>query len=178
MQNPQGALPCGFLFGEPMTLAIEKLAIEKAEQPTDEVRALITLLEEELSPHYEAHQRHGLQIEAIFQPGIQFFLARRAGEALGCGGVALYPGFAEVKRMFVSREARGQGIADAIMDRLADVARQADRPLLRLETGDCQQAAIRFYRRYGFDFCGPFKPYSAMPPENIATSIFMEKRLL
>jgi putative acetyltransferase len=154
------------------------LVIEKTESPTEEVRILIQQLEEELSPHYEAHQRHGLRLEAIFQPGIQFFLARRAGEALGCGGVALYPGFAEVKRMFVNRAARGQGIADAIMDRLAGVARETGRPLLRLETGDCQQAAIRFYRRYGFGYCGPFEPYSAMPPENIATSIFMEKSLL
>jgi putative acetyltransferase len=154
------------------------LVIEKAERPTEEVRALILQLEEELSPHYEPHQRHGLQLDAIFQPGIHFFLARRAGEALGCCGVALYPGFAEVKRMFVSQAARGQGIADAIMDRLADVARQSGRPLLRLETGDCQQAAIGFYRRYGFGFCGPFEPYSTMPPENIATSVFMEKRLV
>jgi putative acetyltransferase len=153
------------------------LTIEKAEQPTDEIRILIEQLEAELSTHYEAHQRHGLKLEAIFQPGIQFFLARRAGEALGCGGVALYPNFAEVKRMFVIRSARGQGIAEAIMDRLADAARQAGTPLLRLETGDCQQAAVRFYRRYGFGFCGPFEPYSSMPPENIATSIFMEKRL-
>ena len=153
------------------------LEIKKAERPTEEVRILIQQLEAELSPHYEPHQRHGLQLEAIFQPGIHFFLVQRAGEALGCGGVALCPGFAEVKRMFVSRAARGQGIADAIMDRLAGVAREAGRPLLRLETGDCQQAAIRFYRRYGFGLCGPFEPYSTMPPENIATSIFMEKRL-
>jgi putative acetyltransferase len=153
------------------------LVIEKAEKPTDEVRALILLLEEELSPHYEPHQRHGLKLEAIFQPDIHFFVARRSDEALGCGGVALYPDFAEVKRMFVRRPARGQGIADAIMDRLAEVARQSGRPMLRLETGDCQQAAVRFYRRHGFGFCPPFEPYSTMPPENIATSIFMEKAL-
>ena len=151
--------------------------IEKAEQPTEEIRVLIQQLESELSAHYEAHQRHGLKLEAIFQPGIRFFLARRAGEALGCGGVAFYPGFAEVKRMFVRPQARGQGIADALTDRLADVARQSGRPLLRLETGDCQRAAIRFYQRYGFRFRGPFEPYSTMPPENIATSIFMEKQL-
>ena len=136
------------------------LTIEQAAQPTEEIRILIQQLEEELSPHYQVHQRHGLKLEAIFQPGIHFFLARRAGEALGCGGVA-----------FLTR------LADALMDRLADVARQSGRPLLRLETGDCQQAAIRFYRRYGFSFCGPFEPYSTMPPENIATSIFMERRL-
>lgn len=153
------------------------LTIERAEQPTDEVHTLIALLEQELSPHYAPNQRHGLKLDAIFQPGIHFFLARRGGEAVGCGGVALYPDFAEVKRMFVSRGLRGQGIADAVMARLAEVARVARRPLLRLETGDRQHAAIRFYERCGFHLCGPFEPYMSMPPENIATSVFMEKSL-
>src|SRR3954470_21617301 len=151
------------------------LTIERAQGPTDEIRLLVAQLEEELSAHYAAHQRHGLALEAIFRPHIHFFLARRAGQAVGCGGVALYPGSAELKRMFVAPDARGQGIANAVMERLAEVARTARRPLLRLETGDRQQAAIRFYERCGFRLCGPFEPYSSMPPENIATSIFMEK---
>lgn len=154
-----------------------KLAIEKAQGPTEEVRALIAKLEEDLSPNYAPHQRHGLALEAIFQPHIHFFLARRSGEALGCAGVALYPGFGEIKRMYVRPEARGQGIADALMDRLAQVARAAGLGILRLETGDRQQAALRFYARCGFRDCGDFEPYSSMPAENIATSIFMEKRL-
>jgi putative acetyltransferase len=63
------------------------------------------------------------------------------------------------------------------MDRLAQVAREAGLALLKLETGDRQQAAIRFYARMGFRDCGDFEPYSSMPQENIATSLFMEKRL-
>jgi putative acetyltransferase len=153
------------------------LAIEEAKNATDEVRFLIEQLEEELSAYYPPHQRHGLKLEAIFRPDIHFFLARRDGQAVGCGGVALYPGFAEVKRMFVSAAARGEGVAEAIMDRLAQVARDHGRTVLRLETGDRQQAAVRFYQRCGFTRRGPFEPYSSMPPENIATSIFMEKPL-
>jgi len=153
------------------------VVIEKPDSPTDEVRALIAALEAELSPHYAPHQRHGLQLAAIFQPHIHFFVARRAGEALGCAGVALASDFAEVKRMYVRPEARGQGIADALMDRLAQVAREAGLAVLKLETGDRQQAAIRFYARVGFRDCGDFEPYSSMPPENIATSVFMEKIL-
>jgi putative acetyltransferase len=79
--------------------------------------------------------------------------------------------------MYVRPEARGQGIADALMERLAEVARAAGRNLLRLETGDRQQAAIRFYARQGFQACGDFEPYSSMPPDAIATSVFMEKPL-
>jgi putative acetyltransferase len=168
-------VPRGFSFEG--TLNDMTLAIEKMDAPTSEVRALIAALEEELSPNYAPHQRHGLALEAIFQPHIHFFLARRSGEALGCAGVALYPNFAEVKRMYVRPEARGQGIADALMDRLAEAARGAGLTILRLETGDRQQAAIRFYARSGFGDCGDFEPYSSMPAENIATSIFMEKRL-
>lgn len=153
------------------------VVIEKMPGPTDEVRALVAALEAELSPHYAPNQRHGLQLEAIFQPHIHFFVARRAGEALGCAGVALTSGFAEVKRMYVCPEARGQGIAEALMERLTQVAHQAGLHILKLETGDRQQAALRFYARVGFRDCGDFEPYSSMPPENIATSVFMEKLL-
>lgn len=97
-------MPRGFFFGEWMTVEIER-----AEEPTDEVRVLIAELEEELSPNYEAHQRHGLALEAIFQPGIHFFVARRAGLAVGCAGVALTPDFAEVKRMYVRSDVRDRG---------------------------------------------------------------------
>jgi putative acetyltransferase len=154
------------------------LVIEKAESPTEEVRALIAALEADLSPHYAPNQRHGLKLEAIFQPHIHFFLAREAGEALGCAGVALYRDFAEVKRMYVRPQARGQGVADALMERLTQVAHDHGLAILKLETGDKQQAAIRFYARAGFRTCGDFEPYSSMPAENIATSVFMEKVLL
>lgn len=63
------------------------------------------------------------------------------------------------------------------MDRLAQVAREAGLRRLKLETGDRQQAAIRFYARCGFTVCGDFEPYTSMPPKNIATSVFMEKTL-
>ena len=154
------------------------LVIEKAEKPTDDVRALIAALEAELSPGYAPNQRHGLALEAIFRPHIHFFVARRADHALGCAGVAVYRDFAEVKRMYVRPEARGNGIADALMDRLAEVARDFGLAVLKLETGDKQQAAIRFYERAGFSPCADFEPYSSMPPENIATSVFMEKILV
>jgi putative acetyltransferase len=153
------------------------IIIDEMRAPDADVRLLIGELEEDLSSHYAPHQRHGLALEAIFQPYIRFFLARRGAEALGCGGVALYPDFAEVKRMYVRSLARGQGIADALMDHLAAVARESGRNLLRLETGDRQQVALRFYARQGFRTCGAFAPYSSMPPEAIATSVFMERKL-
>lgn len=151
--------------------------IERALDATDEVRALIGELDQELSANYAAEQRHGLALAAIFQPHVRFFVARMRGSPVGCGGVALFSGFAEIKRMYVRSEARGQGVADVIIARLAAEASDAGLTVLRLETGTRQLAALRFYRRCGFEPCGVFEPYSSMKPHAIATSVFLEKRL-
>src|SRR5580700_1553630 len=122
------------------------IRIERALAATTEVRALVDELDHELSQHYAAEQRHGLSVEAIFQPHVRFFVARMDGSAVGCGGVALFSDFAELKRMYVRRESRGRGVADAIIARLTQEALGADLTLLRLETGTQQIAAIRSYQ--------------------------------
>lgn len=145
--------------------------------PDDEVRALIGELDAELAGSYSAEQRHGLTIDAIFQPPVRFFVARLNGEAVGCGGVACYNDFAELKRMYVRTEARGAGVADAIVDRLEQEARNAGLRMVKLETGVHQPAAIGFYRRHGFTPCRAFEPYASLPAGAIKTSYFMEKPL-
>jgi len=157
--------------------ALIEIQVERIQSATDEVRALIRKLDDELGENYPPEQQHGLKIDAIFEPHVRFFLARKDGVALGCGGVAFFPGFAEVKRMYVAKEARGQGIADAIVAKLEDEAANANLSILRLETGTLQIAALRFYERLGFHPCEAFEPYSSMPPNTIATSVFLEKRL-
>jgi putative acetyltransferase len=151
--------------------------IEAASTATEEVRSLVGELDTVLSAEYTPEQRHGLAIEAIFHPHIRFFLARLRGEAVGCGGVALFPDFAEVKRMYVRDVARGQGIADAILARIEAEARDAGLSLLRLETGERQLAAMRFYENAGFSRCQAFGDYASMAPQSIATSVFFEKRI-
>jgi putative acetyltransferase len=153
------------------------LDIERATSATPEVIELITQLESELSAHYPPEQRHGLSLDALFQPHIHFVVARENGHGLGCGGIALYPGFAELKRFYVKPDQRGRGIADTILRQLGDVAAARGLTVLRLETGTAQQAALRFYERSGFARCAAFEPYASMPPEAIASSVFMEKAL-
>ena len=155
----------------------DQILIEIVRAPTDEVREMIDELERVLSAEYPPEQRHGLLLDAIFAPHIRFFLARLDGAAVGCGGVALFPDFAEVKRMYVRAAARGRGAAQALLERLETEACGAGLSLLRLETGDRQKAAIRVYERAGFARCGAFGAYAAMTPQAIATSVFFEKRL-
>lgn len=151
--------------------------ISAVTSPTEEVRALVGELNDELAALYPPEQRHGLALEAIFQPHIRFFVAHKDGLAAGCGGVALFPDFAEIKRMYVRPACRGQGVADAIVARLVSEARDAGLAVLRLETGIHSEAAIHFYRRCGFQTCPAFEPYAALPPHRIAGSAFLERTL-
>ena len=153
------------------------VAIGPGPVPTAEIRALCGELESELSGLYTQEQRHGLALDAIFQPHIRFFVARMNGAAVGCGGVAMFPDFAEIKRMYVRREVRGRGVADAIIARLEAEASSAGLRVLRLETGANSVAAIRFYERCGFAPCAGFEPHSAMPSDSIVTSVFLEQPL-
>jgi putative acetyltransferase len=153
------------------------LTIEPVLRPTADVRALISELDQILSAEYPPEQRHALKLDAIFAPHIRFFLARLGEAAMGCGGVALFPDFAEVKRMYVRPVARGKGVAQGLLARIEAEARKAALPLLRLETGDRQLAAIRFYGRSGFRRCGAFGEYATKPFHTIATSVFFEKHL-
>lgn len=150
--------------------------IEPVHAATDEVCELIGELNRTLAAEYSAEQQHGLSIEAIFGPDVRFFVARLDGAAAGCGGVALYEAFAEVKRMYVRESVRGRGVADALLARIESEARAFGTGVLRLETGDRQLAAIRLYERAGFVRCEAFGDYAAMAPQAIATSVFFEKR--
>ena len=153
------------------------ILIERAVEATPEVYDLIGELNDVLGAAYEAHQRHGLSIAQMFEPHVQFFLARLDGLAVGCGGVAMFDDYAEVKRMYTRPAARGQGIAKAVLRRIEDEARRAGKSVLRLETGTHQQEAIGLYEGMGFRQRGPFGAYAAMPARNIETSLFFEKAL-
>jgi putative acetyltransferase len=151
--------------------------VETASGPTAEVRTLIDELDNTLAREYSAEQRHGLSLDAIFQPHVEFFIARLDGVAVGCGGVAFFETFGEVKRMYVRESVRGRGIAQALLARIEEAMRQRGLDVLRLETGERQFAAMRLYERAGFRACGSFGEYAEMTPTAIETSRFYEKRL-
>ena len=155
----------------------DTITVELVPNATDEVRALIGELDQILSAEYSPEQRHGLALDAIFKSNIRFFLARSNGVAVGCGGVAFFADFAEVKRMYVRKVARGRGVAQALLARIEREAHEAGFGLLKLETGVRQIAALRFYRRAGFQICAAFGAYATMAPRAVATSVFLQKQL-
>ena len=148
------------------------ITIKQSVEATLEVRDLIRELDDVLGAAYEEHQRHGLSIEQLFEP-------KRGWTALrvGCGGVAIFDDYAEVKRMYTRPVARGRGIAKVLLRRIEHEARAAGKIVLRPETGIRQQEAIGLYKGMGFRPRDPFGPYATMPARNIETSLFFEKVL-
>jgi putative acetyltransferase len=153
------------------------IAIEPVHAITDDVRALIFELDSELAVAYPPEQMHGLTLSSLFEPHVKFFIARLDDVPMGCGGVAFFDDFAEVKRMYVRKSARGAGIAQALLTHIESVTRESGTTLLRLETGVRQPAAIRLYESFGFRSCASFPPYTTMAPAAIKNSMFFEKQL-
>jgi putative acetyltransferase len=153
------------------------LTIERATAATDEIRQLLAELDQALSGPYLPEQRHALSVDQLFEDNVRFFAARLDGVAVGCGGVAFYDGYAEVKRMFTRPAARRKGVAATLLRRLEDEARDAGHTVLRLETGRYQSEAIRFYEREGFERCEAFGDYLDLSAQAVETSVFYEKSI-
>lgn len=149
------------------------ITISQERPDTPDAVALITELETYLSSLYPPESRHGLSVEALIAQGVDFFVARQAGQPAGCAG-ALCVGrdYAEVKRMYVRPAYRGQGIGVQLLQRLQAHALARGIRVLRLEMGVFQPAAQRLYERFGFRPIPPFGPYQPDP-----LCLFYEKRL-
>jgi GNAT superfamily N-acetyltransferase len=93
-----------------------------------------------------------------------FVVARENGRAIGCGALRLLDaGAAEIKRMYVVPEARGTGVAVAVLRELEAHAQRLGVGTLKLETGPAQPDAIRFYEREGYRPIENFGPYQGEP---------------
>ncbi len=137
------------------------------------VRVLIEALDAYMIPLYPAESNHLLDIETLRRPEMRFFAARVDAQTLGCGGCWLHEDYAEIKRVYVSPQARGLGLAKRLMDRIEDEARAAGMTVARLETGIHQPEAIGLYRKLGYALREAFGDY----PTDDPNSVFMEKRL-
>ncbi len=92
---------------------------------------------------------------------------------VGCGAIKKFDDFSvEVKRMFVSREKRGNGIAQKIVLELETWAKEMGYKKSVLETGKRQIEAVKFYQQNGFQRIENYGQYKGK--EN---SICFEKTL-
>lgn len=108
------------------------------------------------------------------EPEMNVVLALVDGEAVGCGALRSRDSqTGEVKRMFVSPSARGQGAGAAIVAELEAIALELGHRRLVLETIADLESANRLYARSGFVRIPNYPPY-----EDIVESVCYGKSLV
>lgn len=90
---------------------------------------------------------------------------------VGCGALKAYEtGIMEIKRMFVSPEHRGKGIASLILTELEQWAKELGFTTCILETGKKQHEAIALYAKCGYTVIENYGQYAG-----VASSVCFEK---
>ncbi|MBN8505019.1 MAG: GNAT family N-acetyltransferase [Burkholderiales bacterium] len=150
-------------------------------QPLDpfhpEALALLKASDDFHAALYPAESNHLLDPAALLPPQVLLLGAHAEdGRLLGMGAVRRCEEaglrYVELKRFFVRHDARGRGVAAALLEALEAAARAEGFACARLETGIHQPEALRLYRAAGYQDCGPFGDYAPDP-----LSVFMEKPL-
>lgn len=131
-----------------------RIAVEDPRSPA--AAALIADLSAELAATYPGMYggdgAGAFKPEDVLIPRAAFVIAWRGDLAVGCGALRPMdePDTVEVKRMFVRRASRGQGISRQILTALENLAREFGYHRVRLETGIRQIAAVGLYQATGY----------------------------
>jgi GNAT superfamily N-acetyltransferase len=97
----------------------------------------------------------------VAPPSGRWLVAYRDGRAVGCAGLKRIDGqTAEIKRIYVTPDARGTGVARALLTRLEQAAQQNGYRLVRLDTGAKQQASVALFSSSGYE---PIPDYNRNP---------------
>ncbi|KAG9837295.1 hypothetical protein KCU98_g5473, partial [Aureobasidium melanogenum] len=106
-----------------------------------------------------------------------FLVVYLGSDAIACGGLRhlvdatekMYKDVAEIKRMFVVPEVRGQSyqgqyVGEFLLRALGKEAKERGWLVLKLETGKTMIRARRFYERHDFTECNIFGTYDTSTP--------------
>lgn len=116
---------------------------------------------------------HVMEPGTLLERDVTLFAAREGGMLVGVGALAIIePGHGELKSMHTAAEARGRGVARALLEALLGHAHAIGLTRVSLETGsaDIFAPARALYAAHGFKDCPPFGTYVVDP-----LSVFMTR---
>lgn len=131
--------------------------VEAVSAASVEARVLVALYVDEIAAAFPAGFDPGASVSADpdeLTPPRGAFLVVRAddGNPVGCGALKLLdPHTAEIKRMWLAPEIRGQGVGRQLLDALEDTARELGATDVRLDTNEVLDAAMTLYRKAGWE---------------------------
>ena len=142
----------------------EELTIVVADPAEPGVQTLFADLDASLRGLYPGAPVHGIDVEDWRQRGGVLLVAWQQRRAVACVGyLPLAQGRAEIKRLYVVPQLRGQGLAQRLLKLLLQHAASTGVHTLLAETGDQQLQAMVLFRRCGFSAIAPFGPYQHQP---------------
>jgi putative acetyltransferase len=150
-----------------------RIIVNQVDPRSPPTLALIEELDRHLSQLYPAESNYLMDLDALCAPDVRFFAAQVDGETLGCGAIKKFSDYTEVKRVYVSRRARGLGVAKHLIKALEEATRDAGLRIMRLETGIYQPDALALFEKVGFTRISSFGGY----PQDDPYSVFMERKL-
>ena len=89
--------------------------------------------------------------QEVRPPAGQFFVVYLNGEPVGCGAIKHHVDApAEIKRMWISPDARGQGLGRRLLEELEACAKAGGARIAHLETNGVLTEALGLYRSTGW----------------------------
>lgn len=131
--------------------------------------AVATLLREHLdgmARHSPPESIHALDLQSLRADGITVWTAWDDSELLGCGALKeLDAKHGEIKSMRTAQAHLRRGVGASILRYIVSEAKARGYSRLSLETGSggAFHPADRLYRKFGFQYCGPFSDYGPDP---------------
>jgi GNAT superfamily N-acetyltransferase len=154
-------------------VGIAEISVTVENPHSEAATRLIENLSTELGARYGDDGTGAFRPEDVKVPGGTFVIAWLGDRPVGCGALRpLERGVAEVKRMFVEKEARRRGIAREILGQLEAIATHFGYRAMRLETGILQPEAMGLYESAGYRRVRCYGRYVDNP-----LSVCYEKRL-
>lgn len=135
---------------------VDRQVVIAAEDPTTPdaqrcLQAYFDELDRRFDGGFDAGRSIPATVDDLVEPAGLLLLARVGGEPVGAGAVKFHgSGPAELKRMWVSSNARGLGIGRRLLAELEAQASKHGASAARLETNRSLTEAIRLYRSAGY----------------------------
>jgi GNAT superfamily N-acetyltransferase len=155
-----------------VTLSFRPVALDQ-----EPAASLVGAMRDEMAAVYDALDIDGEEMpkagpRELGPPGGTFLVGfDPAGRPVCCGGIKqLEDDACEIKRMYVTPEARGSGVGRELLAALEGTACDLGYTVARLDTGPRQPRVEHWYRRAGYEPIGNFNG-------NPVASFFGEKRL-
>ena len=149
------------------------MTFERTASENKDFLNLVALLDEDLARRDGEDHAFYAQFDTLYHIK-NVVVCYQGNHTIGCGAFKPYNSTtAEIKRMFVHPDFRGQGIARRILSALENWASEYGFTNCILETGTNNPEAIQLYTKAGYSVIPNYDQY-----ENVVTSVCLGKSIV